>query len=285
MSIEQKEMRGSVWFDFKTPLEPINPNEEIDLKTKPTTAAQSPTDLARIYSEAGTVTNLKKRLSAEYGVPTRMTRFLMDQFNVPIMNEGVRKRGDRIRANWRDDDKRRELIGNLHSPQAKRNRTQAIKLSWQEGDRAEERKEMLRDLRKKRKGLNPQSKLGEDPKAEFNNLRDQGLNDFDIARRLGVGITIIRRWRAELDVPATGRASNLNFTERTRRSKFIKEVRGALSGLDKRSARIIAELYPISGMRPSLREVGEKVGLGHDRVRQIENEILARLGYSSTPED
>ena len=48
---------------------------------------------------------------------------------------------------------------------------------------------------------------------------------------------------------------------------------------DERAARILKLRYGLEGEDPlTLKEIGERIGLTRERVRQIESEALAKLG-------
>ena len=57
----------------------------------------------------------------------------------------------------------------------------------------------------------------------------------------------------------------------------IDEVRGLTAGLDDRERSILRDHYGLGGPPRTLREIGERLGLSAERVRQIEEETLARL--------
>jgi RNA polymerase primary sigma factor len=57
-----------------------------------------------------------------------------------------------------------------------------------------------------------------------------------------------------------------------------RQVRGLLGGIDPRDAEVLRQRYGLGGERPlTLREIGERVGLTRERVRQIESEALLAL--------
>lgn len=64
----------------------------------------------------------------------------------------------------------------------------------------------------------------------------------------------------------------------------LVQLEALLEDIDERAATILKLRYGLEGEEPlTLKEIGEKVGLTRERVRQIEHETLKRLQTSMTP--
>jgi len=71
-------------------------------------------------------------------------------------------------------------------------------------------------------------------------------------------------------------------TEAVRRELLAEQMAQALDSLTPRQARILRLRFGLQGDRSyTLKEIGERLGLTRERVRQIQNETLQRLRHSS----
>ncbi len=65
------------------------------------------------------------------------------------------------------------------------------------------------------------------------------------------------------------------------KESLLKEIERALSTLPEREAIIIKHFFGVNGEELSLREIGEKLGLTRERVRQLKERALRKLRKSS----
>lgn len=63
----------------------------------------------------------------------------------------------------------------------------------------------------------------------------------------------------------------------------IEQVRALLGSLNERERMILRARYGLDGPEQSLREVGERIGLSGERVRQIEERALGKLRAATSP--
>jgi len=72
--------------------------------------------------------------------------------------------------------------------------------------------------------------------------------------------------------------NNLPPDEQVRDADELKQLAALLETIDDRAAKILKLRYGLDGTGPlTLKEIGEKIGLTRERVRQIEHEALRRL--------
>ena len=62
-------------------------------------------------------------------------------------------------------------------------------------------------------------------------------------------------------------------------SDVLSHIRKMMHDLDERASSVLRMRFGLDGVEPhTLKEIGEKLGLTRERVRQIETEALKRLG-------
>ena len=65
----------------------------------------------------------------------------------------------------------------------------------------------------------------------------------------------------------------------------LRQLQDLLHRIDEREARILKLRYGLDGEDPmTLKEIGERIGLTRERVRQIEHEALNKLRDAMTVE-
>jgi RNA polymerase primary sigma factor len=62
----------------------------------------------------------------------------------------------------------------------------------------------------------------------------------------------------------------------------IEQIRALLGSLNERERMILRARYGLDGPEQSLRDIGERIGLSAERVRQIENRALGKLRSAAT---
>ena len=68
--------------------------------------------------------------------------------------------------------------------------------------------------------------------------------------------------------------------EQVNNSDELKQMGELLDEIDERAAKILKLRYGLEGEDPmTLKEIGKRIGLTRERVRQIEHEALAKLGH------
>ena len=75
--------------------------------------------------------------------------------------------------------------------------------------------------------------------------------------------------------PATPTSSCLDYAE-------IEQIRALLSSLNDRERMVLRARHGLDGPEESLRDIGERIGLSGERVRQIEQRALGKLRAAAT---
>lgn len=63
----------------------------------------------------------------------------------------------------------------------------------------------------------------------------------------------------------------------------VQELHAMLAGLSDREREVLRARYGLDGEEQSLRQVGERLGLSHERVRRIEQRALGKLATAAQP--
>ena len=72
--------------------------------------------------------------------------------------------------------------------------------------------------------------------------------------------------------------------EQLLRHSEIEQIRALMGSLNERERMILRARYGLDGPAQSLRDVGERIGLSGERVRQIEQRALGKLRAAATPD-
>jgi len=62
----------------------------------------------------------------------------------------------------------------------------------------------------------------------------------------------------------------------------IEQIRALLGSLNDRERMVLRARYGLDGSEESLRDIGERIGLSGERVRQIEQRALGKLRAGAT---
>jgi len=121
---------------------------------------------------------------------------------------------------------------------------------------------------------------------------DTGLTDAQVGELLA-----LERVPQSLDAPVKGADGELgafgelladplaeDAYEQLLDHSEIEQVRALLSSLNERERMILRARYGLDGDEQSLREIGERIGLSGERVRQIEHRALGKLRAATKPE-
>jgi RNA polymerase primary sigma factor len=146
--------------------------------------------------------------------------------------------------------------------------------------------------------------------AQHEAIQDEGRNPrpAELAERTGLelgqvdDLLAIERSPRSLDEPAGDHDKELgtfgdllvdplaeDAYERTLAAIEGESLHGLLAGLSDRERLVLRARYGLDGREQSLRDIGERLGISAERVRQIErralNKLAARMGVEATPHD
>ena len=110
------------------------------------------------------------------------------------------------------------------------------------------------------------------PSARVEELRRVGRDVVSLDAPLGDGDGELRLAEVVTDVEAPG------VEEVVERHALVTDVRAVVATLPPREALVITRRYGLDGDRPrTLREIGDEIGVGRERVRQLERDGIESL--------
>lgn len=222
-------------------------------------------------------------------------RSWIKRFGIPLRSPGeaVRlsgqdpviraKRKEGMRRFWQDPENRQRNLSLIHSEEANKKRSEAMKL-WCKNHPEQIRKiaEKARSRIMERKLLEMENALGENPIQALRRMYwEECLSVKQISEQTKQDLITLRKWMKDAGVMFRKEQMAIGYVNQQDREIVERALNaGLIDQLNERSRHILEERFLSRDTIPTLGEIGQKYGITKQRVMQLVQKALINLETS-----